>query len=137
MPNFHSNLSNIAAAFTESLLEVIRNAKLNELLAESGQTAAGRGRRTQPVTTKVPTQSKAVPKSKAGRLPRRSDTEIAAALDQVIALVKRNKNGMGAGAIREAIGLQPKELPRILKAGLSTKRLKSKGQRRATMYFVA
>jgi hypothetical protein len=139
MANLQSNLTNIAAALTESLLDVIRNAKLDELLAESGPTPTAKGRRTPRETPKAKAtpRSIAAPKSKTGRLPRRSDEEIAAALDQVIALVKKNREGLRAEAIREGLGFQPKELPRILKEGLSTKKLKSKGQKRATTYFVA
>jgi len=137
MANFHSNLTNITAALTESLLAVIRNAKLDELLAESGPTETERGRRTNREAPKVKTRSTPTPKAKSGRLPRRSDTEIVAALDQVIALVKKNREGLRAEAIREELGLQSKELPRILKQGLSTRRLKSKGQKRATTYFAA
>lgn len=86
-------------------------------------------------TPKVATGSKPAPRSRSGRLPRRSDTEIAAALDQVVALVRKTKEGMRAEAIREGLGLQSKEMPRILKRGLSTKKLKSKGQKRATTYL--
>jgi hypothetical protein len=137
MANLHSNLTNIAAALTESLIAVLRDTRLEELLAESSPSKAARGRQTQSETPKVRTRSKAASKSKSGRLPRRSDAEIAAALDRVIALVRKNKKGMRAEGIRGALGLQPKELPRILKEGLSTKKLKSKGQKRATMYFAA
>jgi hypothetical protein len=43
---------------------------------------------------------------------------------------------MRAEQIRSTLGLQAKEMPRILKEGLSTKKLTSKGQKRATTYFV-
>ncbi len=73
--------------------------------------------------------------SGGGRLPRRSAEDIAQALSEVVALAKKNKEGLRAEQIRVEIGLQPKEMPRILKEGLSTKALKSKGQKRATTYF--
>jgi hypothetical protein len=72
-----------------------------------------------------------------GRLPRRSAEDIAAALDRVIALVKKNKDGLRAEEIRAALKMQAKEMPRILKEGLSTKKLKSKGQKRATAYWAS
>ena len=50
--------------------------------------------------------------------------------------MKTQKNGMRAEEIRSKLGLQSKEMPRILKEGLSTKKLTSKGQKRATTYFV-
>jgi hypothetical protein len=34
-------------------------------------------------------------------------------------------------------GCRPKEMPRVLKQGLVSKKLKAKGRKRATMYFAA
>ena len=42
--------------------------------------------------------------------------------------MKTSKQGMRAEDIREGFGVQAKEMPRILKEGLATKKLKSKGQ---------
>jgi hypothetical protein len=51
--------------------------------------------------------------------------------------VKKHKEGLRAEQIREELGLQAKELPRVLKEGLSSRKLKSKGQKRATTYFAS
>ena len=48
--------------------------------------------------------------------------------------MKKSKNGLRAEQIREQLRMQSKEMPRILKEGLSKKKLKSKGQKRATTY---
>lgn len=80
---------------------------------------------------------KSVARSESGRLARRSADEIAALLVQVVALVKKSKAGMRAEQIRSTLGMQPREMPRILKEGLSTRKLKTKGQKRATTYFAA
>jgi len=58
-------------------------------------------------------------------------------LDQLVSVLKKNKGGLRAEQIREELGLQAKEMPRVLKEGLSTQKLKSKGQKRATTYFAA
>jgi hypothetical protein len=71
---------------------------------------------------------------KSGRLPRRSAEAIAKALDQVIALVKKHKDGLRAEEIRANLGMASKEMPRVLKEGLTKKKLKAKGQKRATTY---
>jgi hypothetical protein len=42
-----------------------------------------------------------------------------------------------AEQIRAKLGLQSKEMPRILKGGLAKKKLKTKGQKRATTYTAA
>jgi HEAT repeat protein len=70
-----------------------------------------------------------------GRLARRSPKAIAEALARIIALVKQHKEGLRAEQIREQLGMHPKEMPRVLKEGLSSKRLRAKGYKRATTYF--
>jgi hypothetical protein len=55
----------------------------------------------------------------------------------VVALVKKNKNGLRAEQIRSELDMQPKEMPRVLKEGLSHKVLRATGQKRATTYFAA
>jgi hypothetical protein len=52
-----------------------------------------------------------------------------------VLLVKTHKNGMRAEEIRSALGMQSKEMPRILKQGVASKKLTTKGQKRATTYF--
>jgi hypothetical protein len=68
-------------------------------------------------------------------LPRRSAAEIAQVLDKIVLLVKTHKEGMRAEEIRSTLGMQLKEMPRILKQGIATKKLTSKGRKRATTYF--
>jgi len=74
---------------------------------------------------------------KPGRLPRRSAEEIAAALDEIVGLVSKHKDGLRAEEIRTKLGMQVKEMPRVLKEGLATKRLMAKGRKRATTYTAA
>ncbi|HSY25335.1 MAG TPA: hypothetical protein VK841_24585 [Polyangiaceae bacterium] len=71
----------------------------------------------------------------SGRLPRRSADDIATELDKIVALVQKHKDGLRAEQIRTELEMQAKELPRVLKEGLNSKRLRSKGQKRATTYF--
>jgi len=71
---------------------------------------------------------------KLGRLHRRSPEQIANALDRVVALVKGNKDGLRAEQIRAALKMQSKEMPRVLREGLAKRKLKAKGQKRATTY---
>jgi hypothetical protein len=53
----------------------------------------------------------------------------------MVSLLKKHKDGLRAEEIRANLGMEPKEMPRILKEGVSTKKLSSKGQKRATTYF--
>jgi hypothetical protein len=147
MSTLRSSLGELATAFADSVLAAVRGASLDELLAESGGArTVGNSRRGKgaggPVGNgKSPGAAHNSPTRDGhpatGRLPRRSAEDIAAALDRVIALVKKNKDGLRAEEIRAALKMQAKEMPRILKEGLSTKKLKSKGQKRATAYWAS
>jgi hypothetical protein len=103
-------------------------------LVPSGAPKRGPGRPKRPENVGAPPT--ATRSTKSGQLPRRSAEDIAGALVQVVALVKKNKDGLRAEQIRSELGMEPKEMPRILKEGIATKKLKTKGQKRATTYFV-
>lgn len=140
MQNLRSALSELASSFTDSVLEAIRSASIDELVAQTGAIGTGRrGRSAAPAPTpKAPAApAKSSRSATSGRLARRTVEEISAALDGVVALVRKNREGLRAEQIRSELGLQAKELPRILKQGLSSRKLKSKGQKRATTYFAA
>jgi len=128
MPNLRSRISDLATAFADSVVDAIRSSSLQELLSETSHSKAHRneapGKGSAPST-----------RSPSGRLPRRSADEISAVLDQIVALVSKHKDGLRAEQIRSELNLQAKELPRVLKEGLTTKKLRCKGQKRATTYF--
>jgi hypothetical protein len=128
-----SSLNVLAASFADAVLNAIRGASLEELLAESGE-GARRGPGRPRGSKSPPSRSRA---RSSGRLARRSPEQIAKALDQVIALVKGKKDGLRAEQIRAALKMESKEMPRILKEGLAKKKLKAKGQKRATTYTAA
>jgi hypothetical protein len=136
MPTLQSSLHHLATAFAVSVLDAIRGASLQELLGEAGGvTHRGPGRsKGAPTVERMDTP---VRSARLGRLRRRTPEEIAKVLDQVLALLKKNKPGLRAEQIREELGVQAKEMPRVLKQGLATKKLKSKGQKRATTYTAA
>jgi hypothetical protein len=139
MPSpLRSALDSLASTFTDAVLAAIRGASIDDLQAESGGWArSDRGSRRartdggggQP----APLAKRAAPK---GRLARRSDEQIAKAVDRVVALVKKSKTGLRAEEIKRSLGLDVREMPRILKTALAKKKLKAKGQKRATTYTV-
>jgi hypothetical protein len=150
--SLHSSLQDLAHKFASDVLGAIRSASLGDLRAESGGTSAPRGPgRPRGSTTKTPSKaSRATVALKPGkpssrlprldrsvRLPRRSSQDIAKTLDQVVALVKKSKTGLRSEEIRQALALDVREVPRVLKQGLTSKKLKSKGQKRATRYSAA
>jgi hypothetical protein len=132
MPTLRTTLDALASSFAANVLAAIRGASLQELLAESGGAARrgpGRPRGGGDVTGIRPPK-----KGTSGRLARRSPAEIARALDAVVILVRKNKQGLRSEEIRKALDLDVREVPRVLKEGLAKKKLKSRGQKRATTY---
>ena len=137
MPNLRSQLDTLASSFAREIIAIIQVASLHELVGAGGRDvvnshrhrlAVGGGGQPDPLSI-----SKR--RGKPGRLPRRSAAEISQVLDKIVLLVKTHKEGMRAEEIRSKLGMQSKEMPRILKQGIATKKLTSKGRKRATTYF--
>jgi hypothetical protein len=129
MPTLHSILNALASNLASDIVDVIRSSSLEELLGNRGP-----GRPPKSMSNGVAKPSRT---TRSGRLPRRSAEEIAAALNEIVGLVSKHKDGLRAEEIRVKLGMQAKELPRLLKEGLATKKLKAKGQKRATTYTAA
>jgi hypothetical protein len=133
MTSLRSALDDLATSFAESVLSAVRGASLQELGGETGGAPRrGPGRPKAAATPEA--NGKPARVARSGRLQRRSTEDIANALEQVVALVKKSKTGLRAEQIRQQLDMQAKEMPRVLKEGLSTKKLKAKGQKRATTY---
>jgi hypothetical protein len=130
MSSLRTTLDGLASTFVAGVLDSIRGARLEDLLGEASGVRRGPGRPR--ATPDDSTASARVTRS--SRLKRRSPEEIAKALDEVVALVKKHKSGLRAEQIRAQLKMDRKEMPRVLQEGLSTKKLKSKGQKRATTY---
>jgi hypothetical protein len=138
MSTLKSRLDSLASSFAAEVVRAIQSASLEELLAEvGGKRALGRKRGGALGVTgampALPTAGRAA--GKRGRLPRRSAEDIKATLDKVHGLLRASKGGLRAEQIRAALRLDVREMPRVLKEGLATKKLSSKGQKRATTYF--
>jgi hypothetical protein len=136
-----TKLNELASTFASSVLSAIRSASIDDLLAESGGASRrGSGRRrghgtggVQPDALRPPTAKKAA----GSRLARRSREDIAKKVGQVVAAVRATRGkGLRAEQIRDALDMERRELPRVLKEGLATKKLRAKGRKRATTYFV-
>jgi hypothetical protein len=141
MSNIQSQIHVLARHFVDQVVEVLRGASLRDLVShEAGASGpVANGRPARGAASVAPTAPSPMPAPRGarstGRLPRRSADEIQAALDKIVALLKKHKDGLRAEEIRSNLGMLAKEMPRILKEGLSTKKLTSKGQKRATTYF--
>jgi glucan-binding YG repeat protein len=130
-------LKQLAATFADAVSEVVetemRDRMTNALSAlgatgGSGDTEVRRGRPAK-------TSKEKTGKSKSGRLARRSLEEIQAVVADVVKLVAKHPDGLRSETIRTELDLDVREVPRVLKEGLTMGALKSTGQKRATVYF--
>lgn len=138
MSTFQSTVQGLASAFASSVLDAIRGASLEDLLGQAhGPTRRGPGRPKSSPATVTGAEVKPGRKTRSGRLKRRSPEQIASALGKVVSLLKKNRAGLRAEQIRKELAMQAKEMPRVLKEGVATKKLKFKGQKRATTYTAA
>jgi hypothetical protein len=133
MSTFQTQIQDLAASFVDQVVNAIRGSSLQELLSPGGREV-GNGRKVRSTTEDAAPATSKSPRA-PGRLPRRSPDEIKAGLGAIVGLLQKHREGLRAEQIRSNLGLQSKEMPRILKEGISTRVLRSKGQKRATTYF--
>ena len=136
MTTLRAAISQLANQFANGVLEAIRGASLDEILAESGAGGSGRGgaaRRGRPPASADSTARPA--KRRRGRLERRSATDIAGVVRQIVDLLGSHPKGLRAEQIRHELGLEAKELPRPIAEALASRKIAKEGQKRATTYF--
>jgi len=128
--SLRSRLNELASTFASSVVDAIRGSSVDELLEESsdgGSRSASRAP-ARPLAAKG--------RRRGGRLPRRSEDDIANVIERIVGLLRQNSGGLRAEQIREKLGLIAKELPRPLKEGLEAGRFRKSGQKRATTYSI-
>ncbi len=145
MSNLRTTLDHLASVFASSVLDAIRGASLQEILAESASSAGGgrRGGRSRLEASVVSESgshlgapsSPAGARRRRGRLARRSAGDISQIVDSIVSLLERRPDGLRAEQIRAELGLEAKELPRPIAEALAGKRINKQGQKRATTYF--
>ena len=129
--NLRNRLNELAKSFSAGVLDAIRGASLQEVLAESG----GRATAFAPARGAAAAPSAGPARRRPGRLPRRSAGDITKAVEAIVALLASHPTGLRAEEIRRKLGVQAKELPRPLKEGVDAGRLSKVGRKRATTYF--
>jgi hypothetical protein len=128
--SLRERLNDLASMFASRVLEAIRGSSLEELLAQSSRGG------NPGVARALARAHGPGPRSRGGRLPRRSAHAISDVVEQIAGVLRQHPGGLRAEQIREELGLQAKELPRPLKEGLDSGRFSKAGQKRATTYFV-
>ena len=132
MSTLHQTINQLASEFAHSLVRALRNASLDEIIAEthSSHSAGGGGRRRG----RAPAAAGGGRRS-GGRLQRRSQNDINAVVTKIVTLLKGNKKGLRAEEIRAKLHLDRREIPRPLAEALKKKLVSKKGKKRATTYF--
>lgn len=126
MPSaLRQRLNELASSFAANVLQAIRTASLEDLLAESG------GRRGP-----LRAMANGAGLRRSGRLPRRSSQDIEQMIERIAGLLRQHPKGLRAEEIRQKLGIEAKELPRPLKEAVDSGRLGKSGQKRATTYFL-
>lgn len=135
--NLAASIQAVIDGFVDTLMTTIRSASLDELIGIEGGGAATRTVRTA-AAARGSTPSKKAPKApKSGRLQRRTVEQIQGTVLAVVGLVKHHEDGLRSEQIRAELGLDVRELPRVLQQGISDKVLAILGgEKRATRYGV-
>jgi hypothetical protein len=135
MSNLRSTIDKLAAEFAGNIIEALRGASIDELMAVAG----GGGRRGRPrggdggaVGLGAPRGAR---RGRGGRLGRRSADEIGQMVEAIVGVLAKSEAGLRAEQIREHLGVEAKELPRPLAEAISQGRITKVGQKRATTYF--
>lgn len=144
--SLRNTIADLAASFASSILDAIRQMSLDEILAET-HGGGGAGRNAPRAAAKVAKAARvstaaaatAAPtgkaKRKGGRLERRSAGDITALVGRIVSVLESKPSGLRAEQIRDALGLESKELPRPLAEALQARRIVKTGKKRATTYF--
>jgi hypothetical protein len=154
-----NELNALAASFAESLLDAIRTSSLAEILEvgdgahgasiseasvrrgpgrPKGSTNAAQSAGPSNASSAVAVNRASKPASarKPGRLARRSIEQLEHAVVEVTGLLWK-KPGLRSEEIRTELGMDKKELPRVIQLALENGTIKKKGQKRATTYSAA
>jgi hypothetical protein len=106
------------------------HAHANGFPAHAEEVAIAPARRRTRSARKASTAAKA----KSERMPRRTTAQIAEGLSKVLSALKGASEGLRAEHLREKVGCDARELPRLLKEGIKTKQIRAEGKKRATVY---
>ncbi len=137
MTSLDTTLNDLAEAFASAVMEELRGTTLEELIAESdeGPSRKQSARFTRPMA-EAALAAVAHDDKNAAPPPRRAQEDPAKTLDLVTKLLRANPKGLRSEELRKMLGLDATEMGRILKGGIASKKLRSKGEKRATTYFV-
>lgn len=119
--------SETLAALKAAVREALSGATFEELVAL-------RGNGHSKTVKKYGAASKRA--SSGGKRVRRSEEEIQAQAAKIPAILRKYKDGAGAEQICEDLGVERKDVPRLIAEALGQKIISKRGEKRGTLYFV-
>jgi hypothetical protein len=137
MSTLRAQIDRLAAEFAAHIIDTLRGASLDDLLAIAGNRGAGgsRASRGRGAADGGGLDLGGRRRGRGDRLGRRTADEIGKMIDGIVGLLEKRTEGLRAEQIREALGVEAKELPRPLADALAAGRITKTGQKRATTYF--
>ena len=140
MSTLRAQIDRLAAQFAGNIIDALRGASLDDLMAIAGNRGGGAPRRGRPSGSGAggggaAFEGGSARRGRGGRLGRRTQDDIGRMIDRIQDLLSKSSGGMRAEQIREALGVEAKELPRPLADALAAGRITKSGQKRATTYF--
>lgn len=134
MSNLRNTIESLATQFATSVLGALRSASIDELMdVAGGAVRRGPGRPRLSEVGAAPAPKKRA--GNGGRLGRRSAGDITRMIESIVNVLQQAGTGLRAEQIREALGVEAKELPRPLADAMSQGLISKSGQKRATTYF--
>jgi len=125
-----------ATDFATAIVAAIVDSNFRDLLEANGASTSPRAHATSAAPRKAKVPSKSKP-GKSGRMARRSPEQIAEAVASIQSLLKKHPDGLRAEQIREELGLDKRELPRLLQNGVGDGAFKVlHGVKRSTTYGI-
>jgi hypothetical protein len=140
MSNLRNTIESLASQFATSVLAALRSASIDELTDVAGRGAVVRRGPGRPRADSSESGAAAAPRrgggrGRGGRLGRRTQNDITRMVESIVDVLAKSASGLRSEQIREALGVEAKELPRPLAEALSSGRVTKTGQKRATTYF--
>ena len=127
MPNLERVIRELSLNLARDILQALKHASLDELVAERGPSANARARMSA---------GAAAPRH------RRSDAEIEKLTEKIVGVVRAHAQGISAEELKAILKLpsgraSQKIIARPIALALASKRVRKRGTRRATRYFRA
>lgn len=129
-------ISSLAEEFAAQVLRALHTASFSDIAALGGGAPARRGPGRPPKSESAGGTAAPAARGRRGGRRRRTTADLEALGSRITDLLKASPSGMRAEAIREALGIARKELPRAISQLLGNGAIRKEGQKRATTYYL-